>query len=228
MRLWHVVWLAISVAGCSFDTESLVRRSAHAAPSGGGVVGLYSDGGRARDAGGRAVDAASPSDSATDSPALHLDAGGGMTPDADVAPHDAPVVTGHAADAPIEDAGMRDASTAPPPSADAATPASDAASGAPNPVRMQTLQLVRAAQISGNDRAAVALLTQLVAQAKSGAELAQVLASLDTDGTCALYNRVNCLTTCGIVATRCSVCVADPGCLTELKHVCGVQGPNCR
>jgi hypothetical protein len=233
MRVWYVVGLALSVAGCSFDTTSLVRTPAHAAPSRGDAVGLYSDAGsapdsgEAMDTGAPPIDAASPV-SAADSSAPRPDMDSGKVREAEVSSHQPPDVNSQAADARVEDAAPRDASTPPPPAADAAMPASDAGGQTSNPVRMGTLQLLKAAQLSGNDRVAVALLAELVAQAKTGAELAQVLAPLDTDGICAIFNRVNCVMTCGVVATRCALCNEDADCRTELQHVCGVSGPNCR
>jgi hypothetical protein len=222
MRLWHAVCLALGVAACNFETAPLWRGPAHDASASGDGVGLYPDG-------AAAVDAASPADRANDAPATHADANSHVMPDKDIVVQDPPVGAGDPADAPT-DAATRDASTGAEPTQpmDAATPASDAGAAPPNALRAQLLGLLKAAQLTGDDRAAAALLAQLVTQSQSGAELAQLLVPLDSDGRCAVFNTVSCITTCGAVATRCSLCLTDPGCVHELMNVCSVQGANCR
>jgi hypothetical protein len=231
MRLWRVVCLALSFAGCNFETAPLLRPGAQPAPADGDAVGSYADGGSASDAGAAGarpvLDAASPPDRTAESPAAHPDADNHSTPDTDVASHDPPIATGNSPDSPLVDAAAPDASESTPLS-DAAVPANDASTAPSNPLRAQTLLLLKAAQLTGDDRAVAALSSQLVAQAQSGAELAELLAPLDSDGRCAVINTVSCITTCGIVASRCALCLSDPGCTQELTHVCGAQAANCR
>jgi hypothetical protein len=223
MRPWHVVCLALGVGGCNFETAPLLRGPAQDASASGDGVGLYPDGGAT------VVDAASPADRATDATATHPDANSHALPDKDVVVQDPPLGTGDPAGAPT-DAGTRDGSTGSEPMqpTDAATPASDAGTAPPNALRAQTLRLLQAAELTGDDRAVAALLAQLVTQSQSGAELAQLLVPLDSNGRCAVFNTVSCLTTCAAVASRCSLCLTDPGCMLELMNVCSVQGPNCR
>jgi hypothetical protein len=184
---------------------------------------LYPDGGAA------VVDAANPADRTTDAPATHPDATSHVMPDKDSVVQDPPAGAGDPADAPT-DAATRDGSTGSEPTqpTDAAAPASDASAAPPNALRAQLLGLLKAAELTGDSRAVAALLAQLVTQSQSGAELAQLLVPLDSDGRCAVFNTVSCITTCGAVASRCSLCLTDPGCVLELMKVCGVQGPNCR
>jgi hypothetical protein len=223
MRLRHVVCFALGVAGCNFETAPLLRAADHDAAASGDGFGLYPDGGAA------VVDAASPADRTTDAPATHPDANSHVMPDKDSVAQDAPVGASDPADAPT-DAATRDGSTGSEPTqpTDAATPGSDAGAAPPNALRAQMLRLLQAAQLTGDDRAVAALLAQLVTQSQSGAELAQLLVPLDSGGRCAVFNTVSCITTCGAVTTRCSLCLTDPGCVLELMKVCGVQGPNCR
>jgi hypothetical protein len=237
MRLWQVFCLALSFltlsfAACNFETAPLLRPGAQAAPADGDPVGSYADGGSAPDAGDAertlpVLDAASPPDRTSESPAGHPDADNHAPPDTDVPSHDPPIAIGDSKDGPSADAAAPDASTPESPS-DAAMPANDASTAPSNPLRAQTLLLLKAAQLTGDDRAVAALSSQLVAQAQSGADLAELLAPLDSDGRCGVLNTVSCITTCGIVASRCSLCLSDPGCTLELTHVCGAQAANCR
>jgi hypothetical protein len=235
MRAWLVACIAVGV-GCSFDANPRFRHAGPASTSDRNVVGLIYDGAIAADAGG-SPDASSPSDAGAatvsgDAAALQSDASIQAMRDSAVTSQDpsrTPVVPSEPMSsdaAPARDGESAETPDASQPAVDAATPATDA--GSTSALRTQMLQLLKVAQFSRDDRALPALLSALVADAKSGAELAQVLAVFDTDGQCALLNAVTCVTACGIVATRCSLCVADPGCATELQHVCGVDGPNCR
>jgi hypothetical protein len=233
MRVWLIVCTAL-VIGCSFDSTPRVRNSAPAAMSDRNVVGLYSDGATPSDA-ASAADASGSADAsdAADAqmePGLQSDAGALPMHDSAVKVQD-PSQTPDTKDPPnvtmSTDASMpglgdtelsRDAA-APPPAAGSG----GSVSPAPNP----TLQLLKAAQFSGDERAITALLAAVVAQAKTGADLERVLATLDGDGQCAFIQRVTCLMACGVIATRCSLCTSDPGCAAEMRRVCGVGAPNC-
>jgi hypothetical protein len=234
MRLWLVVAMAIGV-GCSFDTTPRVRHTGPAA-SDHNVVGLFYDGGSSSSDAGSALDASDAAADAHDEPGQQSESG---MP----APHDSAVKTqdpSPTSDAQSEPNGTMSSDAAmpgvgepmaetPPPASDAAMPAMGAAgSASTSPPRSPMLQLLKAAQFSRDDRAITAILAALVAQAKSGADLAQVLSTLDSDGQCAFIDRVTCLMACGVVATRCSLCISDPDCAAELRHVCGVGAPYCR
>jgi hypothetical protein len=241
MRLWPVVCMALGVA-CSFDSTPRVRPAGATATSDRNVIGLFYDGGATSDApsvsdAGRSVDPSDLPDS-HEPPRSPSDAGAPPVNDSAVKPPDPSLMPDAQSPPKImmsSDAAMmprvREGETPPPPPApDAAMPPTNAAGsgGATSPAPNPTLQLLKAAQFSRDGRAFTALLAALVAQAKTGAELGQVLATLDSDGQCAFVERANCLMACGVVATRCSLCISDPDCAAELQQVCGVSAPNCR
>jgi hypothetical protein len=234
-----VVSLAFGV-GCSFDSTPRIRHTGPAAAD-HNVVGLFYDGGRSSSDAGSTSDA-NDAANANDAADAH-DEPGQQSESGMPTPHDSAVKTQDPSQTPdtqSEPSGTMSSDAAmpgvgepmaetPPPASDAATPAMGAAgSGSTSPPRSPMLQLLKAAQFSRDDRAITAILGALVAEAKSGADLAQVLSTLDSDGQCAFIDRVTCLMACGVVATRCSLCISDPDCAAELRHVCGVGAPYCR
>jgi hypothetical protein len=236
MRLWHVVWMAIGV-GCSFDSTPRIRHAGPAATSDRNVVGLFYDGGSTSDFGtasdaSRSGDASDAADAPPDEPTLQADTGTPATHDSAVKAQD-PSLTPDTQSQPMSSDAATPAigepmAETPPPASDAAMPPTGVVDSGSTSPRNPMLQLLKAAQFSRDDRALTAILAALVSQAKSGADLGQILATLDSDGQCAFIERVNCLTACGVVATRCSLCISDPDCTAELQHVCGVGAPNCR
>jgi hypothetical protein len=143
-----------------------------------------------------------------------------------------------------------DASTKPEPTKDASTPP-DAASTPPPQVpttpptdggmavdaeipagrpaqRAQLTLLLQTAGLSRDDRALIGLVTLMVGSAMSGEDLLDVLAPLEKAGNCTTFGQVNCATVCAIVASRCSLCTAESGCLAAGQRVCGFEGMNCR
>jgi hypothetical protein len=248
MQPWSAVSLAF-VVGCGFDTTPRLRTPESTTSADRNVPGLYKDGGGiaaegATDRG--ALDAAAgvtASSDAASGNATSADASPRRDATADAARPNMPTTPVKPGEPPppmnIEPADASVADSGKPPltmpvtnpespgsTADASTPAVDAATP-PDELRSQLVTLLRAAEFTRDERTILGLVTVLVADAKSAADVQQILSPLETGGQCSTFGAALCVGACILIKQRCAVCAPDAACKTQLEKVCGATAANC-